>query len=124
MYLDTHIVVWLFAGQIELIPSSLKYRLESESIEISPIVMMELQYLKEIDRIKTDACLIIETLQREIGMKVCDHSFLNIVTEALAQSWTRDPFDRIIVAQAACMNAELATKDRHIHAQYDKAIWG
>ena len=42
----------------------------------------------------------------------------------MRQSWTGDPFDRIIVAQAALRRASLITKDADIRAHYDRALWG
>jgi len=43
---------------------------------------------------------------------------------AVRQSWARDPFDRIIVAQAALRRAPLITRDADIRADYDRALWG
>ena len=42
---------------------------------------------------------------------------------AAEETWTRDPFDRVIVAQARLRGAPLLTKDRAIHAGYERAIW-
>ena len=38
-------------------------------------------------------------------------------------SWTRDPFDRLIVAQASLAGAPLVTKDRMIRKHFAKAAW-
>jgi len=38
-------------------------------------------------------------------------------------SWTRDAFDRLIVAQAALDRAALVTRDRLILKHYPKALW-
>jgi PIN domain nuclease of toxin-antitoxin system len=45
------------------------------------------------------------------------------VLQALPLSWTRDPFDRLIVAQAAVRDAPLLTKDRAIRRRYRAAVW-
>ena len=46
------------------------------------------------------------------------------VTEhCLDLSWTRDAFDRLIVAQAALDRAKLITRDRLILKHYPKAVW-
>jgi PIN domain nuclease of toxin-antitoxin system len=37
--------------------------------------------------------------------------------------WTRDPFDRLITAQAASYNQVLLTKDETIRKHYANAIW-
>jgi len=46
-----------------------------------------------------------------------------VAREAVAQSWTRDPFDRLIVAQAAIRATALLTKDRVIRRRYAPAFW-
>jgi PIN domain nuclease of toxin-antitoxin system len=46
-----------------------------------------------------------------------------VVEEALLHRWTRDPFDRLIVAQAAIESVRLLTKDRTIRRNFAGAIW-
>jgi PIN domain nuclease of toxin-antitoxin system len=41
----------------------------------------------------------------------------------MLQTWTRDPFDRIIVAQARLRGAPLLTKDRTIQTHHAEAFW-
>ena len=43
--------------------------------------------------------------------------------ESVKETWTPDPFDRLIVAQARLLDASLITKDELIHKHYKKAIW-
>jgi len=50
-------------------------------------------------------------------------SIITIVSGTLDFSWTRDPFDRIIVANAAVNHNILVTKDQNILENYEKAIW-
>ncbi len=57
-----------------------------------------------------------------IGLQVCDLPFEEVAFQATAESWTRDPFDRIIVAQARLAKAVLVTRDVTILANYNKAI--
>jgi PIN domain nuclease of toxin-antitoxin system len=37
--------------------------------------------------------------------------------------WTRDPFDRLITAQAALGESTLLTKDDTIRTNYANAVW-
>jgi PIN domain nuclease of toxin-antitoxin system len=46
---------------------------------------------------------------------MCYKSFNSIASSALSFSWTRDPFDRIIVADAFI--------NQNILKNYEKAIW-
>ena len=123
IYLDTHVVVWLYAGRTDLLSPLAIERIEAEELLISPIVQLELEYLREIDRLAVSSALVIESLSQQIGMTLCDLPFATIVVESIAQSWTRDPFDRLITAQAIARNAPLLTKDRHIQENCALAAW-
>ncbi len=124
IYLDTHVVVWAYAGEIERFPPSVCALIEKSDLLISPFVLLELQYLHEIERLLVEPTVIYENLASTIGLAVCDLPLMRVVTEALPQSWTRDPFDRIITATAAARDAVLLTKDALILAHYPKAFWG
>ena len=123
IYLDTHVVVWLYAGKIEKLSEQAKELINSHEVIISPIVRLELQYLFEIQRITDEANVIVSDLSDRIGLKMCDKSFNNMASGALGFSWTRDPFDRIIVANAAVNHNILVTKDQNILENYEKAMW-
>ena len=45
IFLDTHVVIWLYAGEVERFPRRVQSRLESEALFISPIVLLEMQGL-------------------------------------------------------------------------------
>ncbi len=122
--LDTHVVVWLHAGETERFPSGLSQRLDVETLVICPVVLLELEYLHEIGRLSVNADRIFGDLASDIGLTVCPHPFSKVIREALKQSWTRDPFDRIIVAHAISANLGLVTKDETIRAYCATAFWG
>ncbi|MBV8201138.1 MAG: PIN domain-containing protein [Acidobacteria bacterium] len=123
IYLDTHVVVWLFAGRIALFPARARSLLETSELYISPIVTLEIEYLIEIRRVSEPCSAIIESLQREIGLRVCELPFAGVIEIARKQTWTRDPFDRIVVGQAALRDAPLLTGDRTIRQHYASAAW-
>jgi len=52
-----------------------------------------------------------------------DERFEAVVAESLALIWTRDPFDRLIVATAALNQAPLITRDRRIQEHYARSVW-
>jgi PIN domain nuclease of toxin-antitoxin system len=124
IYLDTHVVVWAYAGEIDRLPPSVRTRIEESDLLISPFVLLELKYLHEVERLTVEPGVIYENLASTIGLAVCDLPLMRVVTEALPQTWTRDPFDRIITATATARDAILLTKDEVIRAHYPKAFWG
>ncbi len=122
-YLDTHVVCWLYAGLTERIPSRVQETLEQGDLRISPMVALEVQHLHEIGRLAAGAEDVVGALQRDLGLRVCELPFPAVVTRALAHTWTRDPFDRLIVAQADLESRALLTKDSTIRKHYPLALW-
>ena len=123
VYLDTHIVVWLYAGRTDLLSSRAVAGIEENDLLISPMVLLELAYLHEIRRVDATATRIMTALSREIGLQTCDLPFAAVASAAVAESWTRDPFDRILVAQARLAKARLISCDRLIQTHYSAALW-
>lgn len=123
IYLDTHVVTWLYAGRKDLLPERIQEVIQECDILVSPVVRLELQYLYEIGRTRDPAARVIQDLSGTLGLKLCAHPFARVIERAERQPWTRDPFDRVIVAQAALEKSMLATKDKSIHSHYDRAVW-
>lgn len=123
LYLDTHVVVWLYEGNMDLFSKKSIQLLEKNRLIISAMVMLEIQYLYEIKRCSKKSEEIIHTLQQQIDLTVCQHVFSEIADKALSVNWTRDPFDRIIIANAMIHNYQLLTKDTQIHKHYKHAVW-
>lgn len=123
IYLDTHVVVWLYAGYTNKFSPLVKSLINEHDIYISPIVRLELQYLHEIARITEEANAIVTDLSNRIGLKVCDKNFEAVVNQALSLSWTRDPFDRLVVANASLNDTMLITKDQNMLEHYPQARW-
>ena len=123
IYLDTHVVIWMYLGDTSRLSERAKKAVNENSLKISPIVLLELTYLCEIGRLKTNPHRIAAFLHKAVELNICDLSFEKIINSALIQRWTRDPFDRIIVAQAATQEHGLITKDETIRKHYAHAIW-
>ena len=123
IYLDTHVVVWMYAGLTEKFSEAARELINNHKIAVSPIVRLELQYLYEIQRVTDDAQTIITDLIGRIGLQICGKPFDLVATKALMFPWTRDPFDRLIVAHAALNDNVLLSKDRRILENYAPARW-
>jgi PIN domain nuclease of toxin-antitoxin system len=121
--LDTHVVVWLHAGETDLLPKAARIRLDEEPAVACPLVALELEYLYEIERISFPADTIIADLEADIGLEICSKPFAPTLRESLKLKWTRDPFDRMIPAHALAHNLDLLTKDEVILENCEKAFW-
>ncbi len=87
------------------------------------MVALELQYLYEIGRIRYPAGAILSDLSDEIGLALCDRPYLPTMKASLDLDWTRDPFDRLIVAHALANDFDLVTKDASLLQRCAKAFW-
>jgi len=65
------------------------------------MVLLELEYLHEIGRVKDSGQIVVSSLKETLDLSICDLDYLKVINVALELTWTRDPFDRIIVAQSA-----------------------
>ncbi len=123
-YLDTQVVVWLCQNQLKKLTSKAKTTIEDSELLVSPMVMLELEYLFEIERTRRQPQSLIDQLAAQIGVRVCDHSFPAIIHSAVMETWTRDPFDRVIVAHARSNRyAPLVSADKKIKANYPRTVW-
>lgn len=123
IYLDTHTAIWLHAQDIERFSKRAQKEIEKGETYLSPICLLELEYLYNIGRISHDAQETYHDLQTIIHLKISEQSFENVMHQATKEKWIRDLFDRIIVAQAKMDNALLLTKDRMILDHYEHAFW-
>ncbi len=124
LHLDTHVVVWLASGQHKKVPPPLRARLSTDILRISPMVRLELSYLYEVGRIAKQPDAALAELSASIGLNMDDQPFDRVADIAARTTFTRDPFDRVIAAQAIAAGAPLATKNEHIRAALpDLAVW-
>jgi PIN domain nuclease of toxin-antitoxin system len=123
IYLDTHVVAWLYAGDLSRISAQGAALIRENTLRISPTVVLELQDLYEIERVRTPAPEVVSTLRRAIGLGLCERPFSSVVEHAAPLTWARDPFDRLIVGQADIGQNRLLTKDELIRDHYPHAVW-
>lgn len=121
--LDTHVVVWLYTGEIERLSESAIDAIEHEQPIVSPMVQLELTFLHEVGRLSVTGADIIGDLANRVGLRLSDAPMATVVQAAAPLTWTRDPFDRMIVADAHAAGTALITKDRDIHRYTTVAAW-
>ncbi|MDQ2773868.1 MAG: transposase [Acidobacteriota bacterium] len=123
-YADTNVVFRLANGDVDLLSQRAKRQIEATQVLISSAVLLELEMLHEIGKLTISANEILADLSQRIGLRVCQFPMAAVVASALGIKWTRDPGNRLIVANAMANNeAPLVTADRKIREHYDNAIW-
>ncbi len=114
--------MWLL-GDVQKNLRPIQHRLDGHPLAISPMVLVEMQLLHELGRFRFSASAAERLLADPLGVTVAAIPFADVARQAQALSWTRDPFDRLIVATALAANAPLLTRDEIILANCPLAVW-
>lgn len=122
IHLDTHVLVWLYAGDSGRLAPVMP-RIRRSRVSVSPMAVLELQYLHEVGKTGEPAGVVMKDLSARFGLKVSRLAFAAVLQNALPLTWTRDPFDRLIAAQAITENVPLLTRDATILNRCPLARW-
>jgi PIN domain nuclease of toxin-antitoxin system len=114
--LDTNALLWLETGHARARPlTKLRTRLF-----VSPASLLELQLLLELGRVRLRGVSSSRELADDDRWTLDEPPARAWFDEAIALLWTRDPFDRLIVAHALARKWKLATADAHLLEHVDK----
>ena len=124
-HLDTQVALWLYYRlDRQISRHSHTHLARARQLRLSPLVLVEIEILIEIGRVKLQtADLLLRDLQERLDLSLSDASTTAVSEAACRFAWTRDPFDRLIVANAMADDAQLITADQVILRHFDKAVW-
>jgi PIN domain nuclease of toxin-antitoxin system len=116
LLVDTHVVLWGLAADPELSDEMLDRLRHDPEIYLSPVSVWEIAIKQSLGKLKGPA---------DLADRVCEMGFRDLpVTNAHAilagrlPAHHRDPFDRMLVAQATVEGLTLVTRDPEI-LRYD-----
>lgn len=110
--LDTNAVIWLLVSH----PRAATLLAGPERLALSPVSLLELQFLAEVGRIQLAPGHVVESIAVDQRWRVDSPSVRALCEAALPIGWTRDPFDRLLAAHALLRHWPLATGDRRLIA--------
>jgi len=107
--LDTHFVVWIAtkSKRLKRYPWLDAY----EPWGVSPISLLEIQLLAEVGRGRIDNPRFSNALKDDPRFEIDEPPLTALVEKAIAVSWTRDPFDRLIAAHSQVRRVALCSVD-------------
>jgi PIN domain nuclease of toxin-antitoxin system len=112
LLLDTHVVLWWLADDPSL-SEEIKDRLDHEpDVRVSAATLWEIAIKQALGKIAAPA---------DLPERVRDIGFSHAIAAGRLPPIHRDPFDRMLVAQARCEDLTLVTRDPRCQ-QYDVAI--
>jgi PIN domain nuclease of toxin-antitoxin system len=119
LLLDTHVVLWWLADDSTL-SQNLKAKLDHDpDVYISPATIWEIAIKQLIGKLKEPEDLPERV--RDSGFRELPITSHHAITAGRLPLIHRDPFDRMLVAQAQCEDLTLVTRDAHI-SRYKVAI--
>ena len=123
IHLDTHVALWLQGGEAQRLTSLGRRLLEEEDVVLSPLVLVEVSLLAERGRVATSADDVLAGLAGRLDARTSTAALTDVCLRAHLTPWTRDPFDRLLLANARADGARLLTKDRVLREHAEDAVW-
>jgi PIN domain nuclease of toxin-antitoxin system len=116
LLLDTHFLIWLILGSRRL--AEFPWVERHRPWGISPVSFLEIQFLAEIGRLSVRNPEFTKTVMEDPRFTVDDVPLATVVRHGLGLTWTRDPFDRMLVAHSLARRVALCTTDRDIRRHH------
>ena len=110
--LDTHFLIWLVLESRRVAKFSWLDRYRPWGV--SPVSFLEIQFLAEVGRLSVNNPEFTNTVMSDKRFIVDDISLETVISRALRLGWTRDPFDRLLVAHSSARRVAFCTVDRGI----------
>ncbi len=115
--LDTNAVIWILAGH----DRATQLRETPARLFLSPVSLLEIQFLVEVGRLNPfeDG---VSSLSDDPRWSLDSPSSDVLFRAALEVDWTRDPFDRLLVAHARSRRFRFATGDSYLLERLSSAL--
>lgn len=123
--LDTHTLIWFFQNSPNLSKRAREHIFKNNSVKVSIVSLWELAIKRSLNKFSFDGTIseIIDEI-KESGFELITIKGEDIEVLETLPFIHRDPFDRILIAQALTDNLTIITKDENIRL-YDaiKTLW-
>src|SRR5262245_48721355 len=118
--LDTHFILWIVSSS-----SRLKHYSWLEDYlpwSISPVSLLEIQLLSEVGKLRVENPRFTRQIMADPRFALDDISLVTLTHKALELGWTRDPFDRMIVAHSLARRLPLCSVDELILKRHKNIV--
>ena len=118
--IDTHVIIWFYEGD-EKLPTNIRFFLENENekIYVSMVSFWEISIKRSIQKLelKENTSKILKNCKKYWNI-INGFTANNLEIYENLPMHHRDPFDRMLIAQAKTENMTIITKDRNF-SKYD-----
>lgn len=125
LLLDTYVVIW-FITEDDRLPSKIKFLIEDTQnacfVSIASLWEMGIKFSLGKLELKVGLKKIIELIEQS-GLTILPISTTHIIANTKLDFHHRDPFDRLIIAQAKCEVLTVISKDKEFKTYDIDLIW-
>lgn len=123
--IDTHVLIGYLNGDADLSPHLLKILENPDNkIIISTVSLWELTIKISLKKLEIDKSLSeIEQYINDKDVELLDIKFNSLTALSSLPYHHKDPFDRLLIAQAIAENLSIVSADRYFHAYPINVIW-
>lgn len=118
LLLDTHVLIWWFSGDPHLSKKAISLITDAEAVYVSSASIWEATIKKRLGKLEVDLSLITTSLEKEGFIELPIRIPHTLQTLALPEIH-RDPFDRILIAQAISEPLRFVTADSALQKYSD-----
>ena len=126
LLLDTHAFLWLASGDSRVSKKALELAGNSaNSLWFSVASIWEIAIKTSLGKLELGAGVeeIVESQTKAMSLKILDVQTHHAAAVAKLPFHHRDPFDRLLVAQARSENLQLLSRDVIFDEYFDHRIW-
>jgi PIN domain nuclease of toxin-antitoxin system len=125
LLLDTHIWIWLVQEPDRIAPQVLKQIDQAEALLLSAASVWELAIKAGLGKLRTvgGAQALVGEIVRELSPTELAISSEHALLAASLPALHKDPFDRMLVAQAQAAGVPLVTADEQVRAYGGATVW-
>jgi PIN domain nuclease of toxin-antitoxin system len=120
LLLDTHVLLWVMADDSSLSPEVRATIGKAEVVYASAVSIWEVSIKASLGKLKIDQVRFMERLQ-EAGFEPLNITWEHAAAVRHLPDIHRDPFDRMLIAQAVSEPLRLMTADK-VLAQYSELV--
>ena len=121
LLLDTHIYIWAVMDDPKLTATARKLILDADEVFVSSASIWEASIKAGLGKLEADVNLLVSEIQAsgfaELPVRATHAAMVRDLPDI-----HRDPFDRLLIAQAMCEPLRLLTSDGHLGAYSDLVV--
>lgn len=126
LLLDTHTFIWWDSQPNRLSPQVLELcRDRSNTLILSIVSIWEMQIKSQLGKLQLDSSLheLVMKQQRTNDIQICNARLEHVLELEKLPLHHRDPFDRLLIAQARVENAIFLSRDTAFSAYSVQVVW-